>query len=133
MEPPLITNQSASANRHAHIRKPQFDRDLLTGGDFSGHHCAYAASLMSVQRPGKFSGTPERKAIKSRGTLIGCRGKTRLGSLSNAMDGAALIRLASAGIENRCHAAGINRLENGDAALSENRSSKYSGTLQRQR
>src|ERR1035441_8953979 len=51
------------------------------------------ASLRSVQRPGKFSGTPDRNAIKSRGTLIGYREKTRRGVFSNAIDVAALIRL----------------------------------------
>jgi hypothetical protein len=42
MKARLITNQGARANRHANIWKAQFDRDLLTRGDFSGHHCADA-------------------------------------------------------------------------------------------
>src|ERR1700675_565959 len=51
------------------------------------------ASLMSVQRPGKLSGTPDRNAIKSRGTLMACRGKPRRNVSSYVGDGTALIRL----------------------------------------
>jgi hypothetical protein len=48
---------------------------------------------MSVQRPGKLSGTPQRKAIKSTGTLIGCRRKARRNVWLNAGDATALIKL----------------------------------------
>jgi hypothetical protein len=42
MKPSLVTNQSSRPNRHAHIRKPQFDRHLLACGHFSGHYRAHA-------------------------------------------------------------------------------------------
>ena len=50
-------------------------------------------SLRSVQRPGKFSGTPERNAITSNATLTGYLGEPRRGAFSSAIDVAALIRL----------------------------------------
>jgi hypothetical protein len=41
MEPGLITNQRPRSDRHAHIRKPQFDCHLLAGRQFSRHNRAH--------------------------------------------------------------------------------------------
>src|ERR1039458_2106947 len=46
---------------------------------------------MAVQRPGEVCGAPDRNAIKSTGTLMGCREKLRCGVFSNAGAVAALI------------------------------------------
>jgi len=67
----LITNQSAHPDGDANLGKPEFNRDLQAHTKFPGDHQAHSGFGDIGAAAGQIFGTPDRNAIKSRGTLMG--------------------------------------------------------------